>query len=253
MTKLLHEQTQNALPDYLKRHGKAKLSLKAGVGVSVIEDILAGRLCEDHLLRQVCKILNIDAMDGVYLTNDLKIGQNAANYATTHKLCIGLTADTGMGKSMVAELLTKRDNTFLYTIEESTTPRVFLKGLLATMRVWFAGSAHAMLHKVADKLCSVDSPLLVEKRNEKLFYRFYYYSRVLKYNYDNTVNSLSEEFDLAVFTICYIISNNTKRITEVGKEKLTAAQLKKKYPSFSWNHKEAVIAAQPKEVYNGYK
>ena len=168
MTNLLHLKTQNALPDYLKRHGKGKLSLRAGVGESIIEDILAGRMCEDHLLRQVYKALKIDLMDGVYLTSDLKIGQNAANYATQRKLCIGLTADTGMGKTMVAQLLTKRDETYLYTIEECTSPRVFLKGLLVNMRVWFEGSAHAMLHKVAEKLCSLEEPLLVIDECSKL-------------------------------------------------------------------------------------
>jgi hypothetical protein len=164
----MHEKTQTALPDYLKKHSKAKLSVKAGVGLSVIEDILAGRMCEDHLLRQVYKALNADLSEGVYLTSDLKVGQNAANYATKHKLCIGLTADTGMGKSMIAQLLTKREETFLYTIEECTTPRVFLKGMLLNMRVWFEGSTHAMLHKVAEKLCSLKAPLVVIDESSKL-------------------------------------------------------------------------------------
>src|ERR1022692_3191705 len=107
---VIKERTLKALPDYLKKNRPEKLALKSGVGLQIIEDMAAGLDCEDHLVRQVFKIINPNIMEGIYSTNDLKTGQNAANAATEHKLCIGLTADTGMGKSMLAELLTNRDN-----------------------------------------------------------------------------------------------------------------------------------------------
>jgi len=80
----LQEKTQRALPDFLAKQKKDKgwLAVKSGVSLSVIEKMLDGQECEEHLWRQVFKFINPEIMDGVYITSDLQVGQNAANAAT---------------------------------------------------------------------------------------------------------------------------------------------------------------------------
>jgi hypothetical protein len=166
----LREKLTTALPDYLRLNGcdRERLALKAGVKKAYIDDMVKGLDVPEHLWRQVFKIVNPDVMQDVYMTEDLKRGQKAADAAAKHHLCIGLIGDTGQGKTMLADLLTQRENTYCFTIRESTTPRIFLDSLLLLMRTYCLGSTHNMLHNVAKKLNSLENPLLIIDEAGKL-------------------------------------------------------------------------------------
>lgn len=88
---------------------------------------------------------------------------------------------------------------------------------------------------------------LLEIRNEKIFYRYYYHSRIRLLKYDTVLKELVNDFDLAEETIIRIISENTKRISEIGAQKPNRGQLKKKYPNFCWSNSTAVLNKDVKE------
>jgi hypothetical protein len=98
------------------------------------------------------------------------------------------------------------------------------------------------------------SAKLIASRNDKIAHRYYYYSRLLQYNYEVILAMLVNEFDLSEFTIIWISTKNANLIKKIGDEKPTKTQLKKKYPYFDWNNKAAVtnITSKKKEQYNGY-
>ena len=93
---------------------------------------------------------------------------------------------------------------------------------------------------------------MIEKRNERLFYRYYYHSKILQKKYDLVLSALKEEFDLAEVTIVEIISDNAARVKEIGDLKLTRQKLTELYPSFCWTNKVKISNAPQRKTYNGY-
>jgi len=94
---------------------------------------------------------------------------------------------------------------------------------------------------------------LIAKRNEKLFHRYYYHSRIRQLKYELVLVELANDFDLSESTLVQIIECNTTRIKEIGDKKLTRQKLKTLYPSFSWTDRAAV--AEPikqREIYKWY-
>jgi len=94
---------------------------------------------------------------------------------------------------------------------------------------------------------------LIEKRNEKLFHRYYYHSRIRHLNYETVLLELANDFDLSQSTLVQIIEFNTQRIKEIGDRKLTRQKLKNLFPSFSWSDRAAVAEpVKQREIYKGY-
>jgi hypothetical protein len=90
---------------------------------------------------------------------------------------------------------------------------------------------------------------LLEKRNEKLFHRYYYYTRILQYNYPKTMEALVRDFDISESTIIQLIEKNTERVKEIGLVKPTVKRLKEMFPSFSWAGKVQNITMVEKEIF----
>lgn len=75
---------------------------------------------------------------------------------------------------------------------------------------------------------------LLAIRNKKLCYRYYYYSKIAKLNYQAVIVRLVEEFDLRAFTIGKIAAEMGDFIIQIGREKPTCATLRKLYPFMVW-------------------
>ena len=93
---------------------------------------------------------------------------------------------------------------------------------------------------------------LLKVRNDKIFHRYYYHSRILQLKYELVLLALSNEFDLSESTLIQMIAHNTKRVKEIGDKKMTRGQLKRLYPFFSWSDRAQEQPAKNKEVYNRY-
>lgn len=87
------------------------------------------------------------------------------------------------------------------------------------------------------------SPELIARRNDKVFCRYYYFSRIIKLKYELVLEALISDFDLTESTLIQIIEQNTSAIAELKTNNVTREQLKAKYPSFYWNDKEAVAVS----------
>jgi len=87
------------------------------------------------------------------------------------------------------------------------------------------------------------SEQLLEQRNEKLFYRYYYYSRLLHYGYEQMLKQLQKEFDLTERSLNLYLSIHAERLKEVNAEKKTVKQLKQMWPHFNWNGQRVEIGA----------
>lgn len=79
------------------------------------------------------------------------------------------------------------------------------------------------------------NPELIERRNEKLADRLYFYRVFGKLDNDTALHILSREFDIAAFTIGEIAMKQSNYLKDLQKEEVTIVQLKKKWPYLSWN------------------
>lgn len=79
------------------------------------------------------------------------------------------------------------------------------------------------------------SAQLISLRNEQLFYRYYYYGKMLNLKYAIVLKNLSNEFCLSSCTISDIITTHADVITTIYKDKPSIKDLTKKFPHFSWS------------------
>jgi len=75
---------------------------------------------------------------------------------------------------------------------------------------------------------------LISKRNEALFYRFYFKTKLEKKFYNEVVAELQTEFYISCIMIQKLLQANSDRILALKKEALTGTILKKKFPYLNW-------------------
>ena len=77
---------------------------------------------------------------------------------------------------------------------------------------------------------------LINKRNELIYYRYYFYGKIKKLTYTDTFKALSSEFYLSERTIADIIQKSSIDINKVFKEKLSVKQLTEKFYYLNWKN-----------------
>ncbi|PQJ11770.1 hypothetical protein CJD36_008220 [Flavipsychrobacter stenotrophus] len=89
---------------------------------------------------------------------------------------------------------------------------------------------------------------LANNRNRKMACRYYYYTSILKYSYENTMQALENDFDLSKITIIEIVERLTDNLKELKVKKVNREELEEAFPSFNWRHKAVVLTPQiPKQ------
>jgi DNA transposition AAA+ family ATPase len=173
MTNLQKTELKKDVKTYLtKRGGQMELlGRKAGVGQQVINDILAERFDEvptDYLLR-INTIVKSDAMKGLYKTADCIAFMKAKENAIKHQLMIGVTGDTGTGKSYMSQAVAKAENVFYYNCHLKKSSRVFFQDLLLNMRSTSSGNISELIDKITYQIYSLDNPLIIIDEADKMY------------------------------------------------------------------------------------
>lgn len=79
------------------------------------------------------------------------------------------------------------------------------------------------------------SNALKEKQNELIVCRYWYYVKLKRKNYPDTLNELENEIFLAQLTIVRILQANDKLLKEFQETKPNEKYFQKKYPFFVWD------------------
>lgn len=74
----------------------------------------------------------------------------------------------------------------------------------------------------------------IENRNNFLFHRFYYYTKLQGKNYPNTLQDLANETWLTTTTVGEIIQDNSNKILLIKKAAPTIKQLKQLWQHIEW-------------------
>lgn len=175
MTNLHKETIQNSISPYLtsKGIGLRELAVMTEVSLAKLKDMQAGRWdgINPTLWRKVYNLIRPDTIEGLYSTNDYLAVTQLCDSAMRHQLMIGLTGDTGMGKTTTLKAYSIRANVYYAYIDATVTPKTFLQDMLTAMGQHNGGSQCDQLKRVASKLNTSDNPLLIVDECAKLSHK----------------------------------------------------------------------------------
>jgi hypothetical protein len=149
--------------NFIAGKGLKTLCYRAGVGSNIIADIIEERFDDVTIghLKKVQSIVNTQPMSGLYKTSDCQAFMNAADTAMKHKLMIGITGNTGAGKSYMANALARKDEVLYYNCHLKKSAKTFFENLLINMRQPCNGNVSDLIDRVAREINYMDSPLLI--------------------------------------------------------------------------------------------
>lgn len=75
---------------------------------------------------------------------------------------------------------------------------------------------------------------LIERRDNLLLYRYYYYARIKRMRYEHILLNLSNEFFISCRTVAQIMIKNSDQASEIFSQKQSIEQLRKMYAHFTW-------------------
>lgn len=166
MTKLKEKiELKGLISEYCAGRGisKADFAVKAGVSEATLSAIENERWekVSAAMVRKLQSLIKSETAGSIYETADFAAVMNLCDKARKHRLMIGLTGDTGTGKTTSLTAYSRNRNTYRITFEKSMNPKQFFTSLLREMGVDFAGNINAMINRAADELNSKDEPLLI--------------------------------------------------------------------------------------------
>ena len=131
------------------------------------------------------KVLNTSKPE-LFETNDFKSCLNACEIARKNRFMVGLTGDTGTGKTTALETVAMGKNTFYVPYDKTMKPKQFFVSLLREMGIAFDGSINEMVNRIAEELNVMNSPLLIIDEAGKITHTMILYLHVLR---DKTIKN----------------------------------------------------------------
>jgi len=166
------EKLQKSIDMYCQAKGFTSddLSGKLGLSKTTISNIRNGKwsLLSDHRLRSVANMINTTILAGLYETTDVQSVWTGLEKARKHRLMIGITGDTGLGKSTSCKAYTIRTEVFYYEYNYGDSPKTALIDILREMGVKYEGTVTAMLSRLCEELNYMENPLLIIDECSKL-------------------------------------------------------------------------------------
>lgn len=184
------EQIRNAINSYCiaKKVSKNEFATQVGVSSATLSNIENGKWdsIDEKLWRKVWNKVGKDNLKKLISTNDLSTCFKACQASQDGHLMIGLTADTGMGKTTSLTAYSLRENVFYLVYEKSMAPKHFFIALLREMGIAFEGNINAMINRIASELNTIEKPLLIIDESGKLTHTMILYLHVLR---DKTIEN----------------------------------------------------------------
>lgn len=113
-------------------------------------------------------------------TKDFTAVHQACGKARTNHLMIGITGDTGTGKTTALEVYSRRKNVYYLVYDATMRAKQFFIQLLREMGISFEGSLHDMVNRAADELNTISRPLIIIDESGKLNQNMILYLHVLR-------------------------------------------------------------------------
>ena len=158
-----------------------ELATQVGVSSATISKMIKGNWGDirDGIWRKVW----ITVSDGGVLlidTSDHSAIDKLCKSARKKKLMVGLTGDTGMGKTTSLKTISRKPNTYYVSFDKTMRSKQFFGAILREMGIAFEGSIHDMVNTIATELNTQDNPILIIDESGKLTHNIMLYLHVLR-------------------------------------------------------------------------
>lgn len=177
-------EIKKAVNQYCKDKGLSKcdFSVKSGISDATLSNLEAERWdkLSTAMLIRIWNFCNQNIVEDLYSTTDFVSTFKICDKARKYHFMIGLTADTGMGKTTAISAYSRRKNVFYVCYDKTMNPRQFFISLLRELAYPFDGNLNEMIARAADELNRMESPLLIIDEAGKLNQTMILYLHVLR-------------------------------------------------------------------------
>lgn len=184
------EQIKEAINSYCQARGvsKKELATQAGVSDATLSKIENQKWDDinEKMWRKIWNKVRDATKPGLFNTTDFTTCKKVCDAARQHHFMIGLTADTGIGKTTALTSYSFNKNVFYVVYDKTMAPKHFFSDLLKEMGISFAGNINEMVNRIADEINTLDAPLLIVDEAGKLTHTMILYLHVLR---DKTFNN----------------------------------------------------------------
>lgn len=230
-------EIKKAVNDYCRERGlsKSSFAFKCGISDATITALMKEKW--DTLSKEMClriwNFMNSDKFNDLYQNVDFISTVNACDKARKYKFMVGITADTGMGKTTALRTYARQKNVFYVSYDKTMNANQFFVSLLRELAIPFTSTLNDMMNFAVDKLNRLEMPLLIIDEAGKLPHSMILYLQVLR---DRTCGNCG----IVLAGMPYFQSNLQKN----------AAREKEGYAEFlrRINVWHAFVGLQPKEV-----
>lgn len=145
---------------------KADFARRAGVSAATLSSIENGHLelISDTMASRLFAMLNEAAGQAIYKTRDFNAVQRVCEVARQHHFMIGVTGDTGTGKTTALTHFARNKNVYKITLTKSMHQRFFLDTFLKELGQECGGTLGDKVAKIIEFLNSrTDSLILIDE------------------------------------------------------------------------------------------
>jgi len=156
---------KDLINDYCKEKGisKADFSRRAGVSGATLSSIENGHfdLISDTMANRLFAMLNDADGQAIYKTRDFNAVQKACDVAKQYHFMIGITGDTGTGKTTALTHFSRSRNVYKITLTKSMHQRFFLDAFLKELGQECYGALGDKVAKIVDFLNTKNDALVL--------------------------------------------------------------------------------------------
>lgn len=177
-------EIKKAVNDYCEERGlsKSSFAFKCGISDATITALMKEKwdtLSKEMYIR-IWNFMNRDKFDGLYQNVDFTSTVNACDKARKYRFMIGITADTGMGKTTALRTYARQKNVFYVSYDKTMNASQFFVALLRELSIPFTCTLNDMMNFAVDRLNRLEAPLLIIDEAGKLTHSMILYLQVLR-------------------------------------------------------------------------
>ena len=177
-------EIKKSVNNYCKERGLSKsgFAFKCGISDATISALMKEKwdTLSNEMYLRIWNFMNSDSFNDLYTNIDFTSAINACDKAREYKFMVGITADTGMGKTTALRTYARQKNVFYVSYDKTMNASQFFVALLRELTIPFTSTLNDMMNYAADELNRLQSPLIIIDEAGKLTHSMILYLQVLR-------------------------------------------------------------------------
>ena len=144
-----------------KKMSQRQFATAAAVNAAFVSQILNGKPVSEVVERKVSAFLEGRKVSGLMETKDFRKATKYLGLAQAQSLLVGLTGDTGIGKTTALKHYARRQNVFYIRADKSLTAKQMVYDLAQELGIGGAGTVAGTLRACCKRLNKLEKPLVL--------------------------------------------------------------------------------------------